>query len=37
MEDRFGESGEPYELMKYFNFTSDGIINKVKQVIKRKK
>jgi transketolase len=36
MNDIFGESGEPDELLKYYNFTSDGIIDKVLKVIKRK-
>jgi transketolase len=36
MEDRFGESGEPAELLKYYNFTADGIIEKVLKVIQRK-
>ena len=37
IEDKFGESGEPDELLKYYHLTSDGIIDKVLKVVKRKK
>ncbi|PLX02711.1 MAG: transketolase [Marinilabiliales bacterium] len=36
INDRFGESGPPAELMKKFNLTSDEIYKKAKQVLKRK-
>ena len=36
MEDVFGVSGEPDELLKHYNFTADGIIEKVLKVVKRK-
>lgn len=35
--DRFGESGEPRELMKAFNLTAQDIVKAAKEVIKRKK
>lgn len=37
INDRFGLSGEPEELMDYFNLNADGIIKKVLSVIQRKK
>ncbi|MGQ9632292.1 MAG: transketolase family protein [bacterium] len=37
IQDRFGESGEPDELMKEFNLTSDDIVKAVNRVLKRKK
>ncbi len=36
MMDRFGESGEPNELMHHFGLDSKGIISAVKKVLKRK-
>jgi transketolase len=36
MMDRFGESGEPNELMKKFGLSSEGIKSAVKKVLKRK-
>lgn len=36
MMDRFGESGEPEQLMKKFGLSSEGIINAVHNVLKRK-
>ncbi|MFH1711656.1 MAG: transketolase C-terminal domain-containing protein [Patescibacteria group bacterium] len=36
MQDRFGESGEPNELLKYFKLTAPGIIDAAKRVIKKK-
>lgn len=36
MQDRFGESGSPDELMKAFGLTSDGIIDAVRRALKRK-
>lgn len=36
MMDRFGESGEPNELMKKFGLSSEGIKSAVKKVVKRK-
>ncbi len=36
MMDRFGESGDPNELMHYFGLDSKGIISAVKKVLKRK-
>lgn len=36
MQDRFGESGSPDELMKAFGLTSEGIIGAVRRVLKRK-
>ncbi len=37
IQDRFGESGSPAELMKAFGLTADGIIAAVKKVLARKK
>ena len=37
VKDRFGESGEPNELLEKFGLTAKNIIDKVKEVIKRKK
>ncbi len=37
VEDRFGESGEPNELLKEFHLVAPDIIKAVKKVIKRKK
>jgi len=34
--DRFGESGDPGELMKKYKLTAEGIIEKVRAVLKRK-
>ena len=31
MQDRYGESGDPDELLKYFGFTKEGIINHIKE------
>lgn len=36
MQDRFGESGTPAELMQAFGLTSDGIIAAVKKILARK-
>lgn len=36
MMDRFGESGEPDELMKKFGLSAEGIASAVKRVLKRK-
>jgi transketolase len=36
INDRFGLSGEPEELMEYFNLNSKGIIEKVRKVVSRK-
>lgn len=36
MQDRFGESGEPNELMHYFGLDSGGIEKAIKNVLKRK-
>ncbi len=36
VDDRFGESGDPYVLMKEFGLKSDNIITAVKEVLKRK-
>jgi transketolase len=36
MQDRFGESGSPDELMKAFGLTADGIADAVRRVLKRK-
>jgi len=36
MQDRFGESGQPEELLQAFGLTHPGIIKAVKKVIKRK-
>ncbi|HXV27245.1 MAG TPA: transketolase C-terminal domain-containing protein [Candidatus Paceibacterota bacterium] len=37
MQDRFGESGPPADLMKHFGLDADGIIQAVHRVMKRKK
>ena len=37
IEDRFGESGEPWELMEEFGMSKDNIKKKVKEVLKMKK
>jgi transketolase len=37
IQDRFGESGSPAELMKVFGLTADGIVTAVKKVLTRKK
>ena len=37
VQDRFGESGEPAQLLEKFGLTAKNIIDKVKEVIKRKK
>jgi transketolase len=37
IEDRFGESGEPWELMEKFGMSKDNIKKKVKEVLKMKK
>ena len=37
VEDRFGESGEPKELIEHFGMGVDSIKNAVKKVLKRKK
>jgi len=37
VSDRFGESGNPDQLMKAFGLTSDAIADAVRDVIKRKK
>ena len=36
IENRFTESGEPDELLKHYNLTSDGVIDKVLKVVARK-
>ncbi|MDR0927775.1 MAG: transketolase family protein [Ignavibacteria bacterium] len=36
MQDRFGESGEPDELMRHFGFTAENIVNRCLLVHKRK-
>jgi transketolase len=36
MQDRFGESGEPKELMEHFGLTADGIAKAVRRVVARK-
>lgn len=36
IKDRFGESGEPNELLKTFGLTAENIIEAVKKIIKRK-
>jgi transketolase len=35
MRDRFGESGEPEELMRYFGFTADSMFDEVKAFIEK--
>lgn len=37
MKDRFGESGEPEELLEYFGFTAENIVETALRAIKRKK
>lgn len=37
VQDRFGESGSPEELMREFNLTADDIEKAIKKVLKRKK
>jgi transketolase len=37
MKDRFGESGEALELMKYFGLTSEGIVKSALEVLKLKR
>jgi len=37
MQDKFGESGEPLELVKHFNLDAEGIIKSVEKVLGRKK
>ncbi len=37
MQDRFGESGEPDELLKHFNLTAPSIVDAAKKIIKKKK
>jgi len=37
IRDRFGESGSPAELLKYFNLTADDIVAAVHEVLKAKK
>ena len=36
-QDKFGESGEPLELVKHFNLDAEGIIKSVEKVLGRKK
>ena len=36
VKDRFGESGQPYELLEKFGLTSTSILNAIKRVLKRK-
>jgi transketolase len=36
MQDKFGESGEPMELIKHFNLDENGITEAVEKVLKRK-
>lgn len=36
VEDRFGESGEPNELLKEFHLVAEDIIKAVKKVLKKK-
>ena len=35
VEDRFGESGQPWELMKVFGFTGESIVAKVIELVKK--
>ena len=37
IKDKFGESGEPKELFRYFNIDAESIVKAAKEVIKRKK
>jgi len=37
MQDRFGESGEPTQLLEHFNLTASSIEDAVKRVLKKKK
>ncbi len=37
MQDRFGESGQPRELLEHFGLTAPGIIKAVKRVLKKKR
>ncbi len=37
MQDRFGESGEPNQLLKHFNLTAPSIVKAAKRVIKKKR
>ncbi len=36
IEDRFGESGQPWELMKLFGLTAEFIVNKVKNLLNQR-
>jgi transketolase len=36
MQDRFGESGSPAELLKHFGLDADGIAEAVRRVLKRR-
>lgn len=37
IRDKFGESGQPYELLEEFGLTSSGIIRAIRKVLERKK
>ena len=37
VEDQYGQSGEPAELLAHFGMDVKGIMDKVRKVIKRKK
>ena len=37
IRDRFGESGEPLELLKHFKLTTDDAVGAIREVLKRKK
>lgn len=37
MNDEFGQSGEPQELIKHYQLDSDGVVGAVERVLKRKK
>jgi len=37
MQDRFGESGEPNELLAHFNLTAPNIVKTAKRIVKKKK
>lgn len=36
INDRFGESAEPHELMEYFGFTQEGIVSHIKEELSQK-
>jgi len=37
IRDRFGESGQPYELLEKFGLTSSGIKRAIRKVLERKR